>query len=246
MRRLLVLSDLHLEFHADTGREFVKHLPQVECDAVCLCGDIASGRGLALALRFFCERFERVLFTTGNHEFYGSNLYSVRHVLHETIAKHSNLTWLEREVFTFPSGQRVLGTSLWYPPTVYARRYENDWSDFGHIEGLKKWVYDEAQRSNLWLRENLREGDVVMSHFLPSYRSVHLKYAQEISNCYFVHDVEALIEERRPAAWLHGHTHESMDYTLGSTRVVCNPYGYKTLNPSRLNPLFDPTKVLDI
>jgi hypothetical protein len=26
--------------------------------------------------------------------------------------------------------------------------------------------------------------------------------------------------------WMHGHTHEDFDYTIGTTRVVCNPRGY--------------------
>jgi hypothetical protein len=26
--------------------------------------------------------------------------------------------------------------------------------------------------------------------------------------------------------WTHGHTHETFDYVVGETRVVCNPRGY--------------------
>jgi len=26
--------------------------------------------------------------------------------------------------------------------------------------------------------------------------------------------------------WIHGHTHESFDYMVGDTRIVCNPRGY--------------------
>jgi hypothetical protein len=32
--------------------------------------------------------------------------------------------------------------------------------------------------------------------------------------------------EKRPRLWVHGHTHTTCDYELGSTRVACNPYGY--------------------
>ena len=33
------------------------------------------------------------------------------------------------------------------------------------------------------------------------------------------------ILEHQPHLWIHGHTHESFDYELGNTRMVCNPRG---------------------
>jgi len=43
-----------------------------------------------------------------------------------------------------------------------------------------------------------------------------------------VHPLDELVEERRPAVWVHGHTHLGGDYEIGETRVVCNPFGYET------------------
>jgi hypothetical protein len=42
--------------------------------------------------------------------------------------------------------------------------------------------------------------------------------------------------------WIHGHTHESVDYFVNSTRVVCNPRGYA---PMELNESFDPVLTVD-
>jgi hypothetical protein len=39
--------------------------------------------------------------------------------------------------------------------------------------------------------------------------------------------------------WTHGHTHDQFDYMIGSTRVVCNPRGYKGYEESA--EYFDPT-----
>ena len=44
-----------------------------------------------------------------------------------------------------------------------------------------------------------------------------------------------LIEERKPALWVHGHTHTSFNYTIGPTRVVCNPLGYQTAGELNVN-----------
>ena len=35
------------------------------------------------------------------------------------------------------------------------------------------------------------------------------------------------IIDHSPDLWVHGHTHNSLDYALGRTRVVVNPCGYK-------------------
>jgi Icc-related predicted phosphoesterase len=45
------------------------------------------------------------------------------------------------------------------------------------------------------------------------------------------------------ALWIHGHTHESMDYTLAGTRVVCNPRGYL---PDEPNPGFEAGFVVEL
>ena len=31
---------------------------------------------------------------------------------------------------------------------------------------------------------------------------------------------------RQPKLWIHGHSHDRCDYSLGKTRVVANPMGY--------------------
>jgi hypothetical protein len=45
-------------------------------------------------------------------------------------------------------------------------------------------------------------------------------------NPFFVCDLERLIRERRPKLWIHGHTPSSLNYRIGATNVVCNPFGY--------------------
>ena len=45
--------------------------------------------------------------------------------------------------------------------------------------------------------------------------------------------------------WIHGHTHDSFDYRLNGTRVVCNPRGYAK-DGANENPLFDAGFVIEI
>ena len=49
-------------------------------------------------------------------------------------------------------------------------------------------------------------------------------------NASFITDLSATIAEHQPALWIHGHVHDSHDYTVGETRIVCNPHGYSRGN----------------
>ncbi|WP_215884515.1 hypothetical protein [Acidithiobacillus sulfurivorans] len=37
---------------------------------------------------------------------------------------------------------------------------------------------------------------------------------------------EHRIQRWQPAIWIHGHVHDRMNYRIGKTRVLCNPWGY--------------------
>ena len=82
---------------------------------------------------------------------------------------------------------------------------------------------------------------IVATHYLPHRHSIHPKYEGDRFNPAFVSDLAHLV--RLPVAlWIHGHTHESLDYVVNGTRVVCNPRGYLPMEP---NPAFDPGLTVD-
>jgi len=234
--RLQVLSDLHFEYHADAGQSFVESLDPTGVDVLVLAGDIAAGAGIPHALALFCERYgdADVVYVHGNHEYYGADRAWVKQWTREAALSHRNLTWLDCSVAEV-RGQRFIGGPLWFRHSVEIDRQKPEMRDFLHIPELESWVYDESRRMRELLQEELREGDVVVSHHLPSERCVAPRYAEHPMNVIFVCDVEALIIERRPRLWLHGHTHESLNTRVGDTRVVCNPFGYVT---RELNPQF--------
>mgnify|MGYP001222896775 CR=1 FL=1 len=58
-------------------------------------------------------------------------------------------------------------------------------------------------------------------------------------------DAEWLIGSDRAQLWIHGHTHDSFDYPVNGTRVLCNPRGYAKDGVSE-NPFFDPDLVVEV
>jgi hypothetical protein len=84
---------------------------------------------------------------------------------------------------------------------------------------------------------------VVITHHAPTPRSVHPRFADSPVSAAFVSDCTALMG--RAALWIHGHTHDSFDYVVDGTRVICNPRGYCPKGVKE-NPDFDPEFCLDI
>ena len=100
------------------------------------------------------------------------------------------------------------------------------------------------RRSRKWLETELpRPFDgptVVVTHHAPHPRSIAERFKASPVNGAFVSDLTSLLENG-PTLWVHGHTHDSFDYRVGRTRVVCNPKGYETENPR-----FDPSLVVEV
>jgi hypothetical protein len=74
---------------------------------------------------------------------------------------------------------------------------------------------------------------VVVTHFAPSRLSIHPRFAGSPLNACFTSDLAAHIGRWQPRLWLHGHTHDSFDYRIGATRVVCNRAAMRRTASSR-------------
>jgi predicted phosphodiesterase len=234
--KIRLYSDVHTEFHADGGRSFVESLDPDGADLVVLAGDVSDATGVRAALVAFAERFRGtpVCYVTGNHEFYLGDRNTTWNEVHRAVGEAPNLHWLNGDVFE-THGRRVLGTTLWFYKSAMNGPHEA-MNDFRMIGDFRSWVFEENRRSVEFLRRELREGDVVVTHYLPSEACVSPRFRGSALNPFFVCDVTDLILERKPALWLFGHTHDSVDVRVGATRLVCNPFGYARRDQ---NPRFD-------
>lgn len=230
--RLQVMSDVHFEFHEDDGAGFVQGLLPHGVDVLVVAGDLCGGHQLQDALPALAARYPQVVYVSGNHELYGFRLDALRQLRERLVAEVPNLSWLDGSAATI-DGVRFVGATLWFPDQRGNRLYSRFLNDFRHIPDFPSWVYRENAAAVAFLQAEVRPGDVVVSHHLPSARSVPPRWQGDPLNRFFLTDLGQLIEERRPALWIHGHTHETASYRVGPTRVVCNPYGYE---PDDLNP----------
>ncbi len=223
------MSDLHFEHERDYGAELLASLDPAGADALVLAGDILSlalpERALA-AFTAFARLYRDVIYVPGNHELYKTSPAAAAALLDELQSRVAGLHVLEPGRVLELHGRRFLGGTLWFGRHPKDGLYRVALNDFRLIEGFTPWVWEENRRAVDFLRKELREGDVVVTHHLPSERSTPPLFAGTPLSMFFVSDQEALIAERRPAAWLHGHTHRPCHYQLGPTQVRANPRGY--------------------
>lgn len=238
--KISMMSDIHTEFMGDCGRKFVGSLDENACDVLVLAGDISAGPDLPETLRNFVLKFEKIVYVCGNHEHYRMKREDLKSILVDTqyfaMMRNREFHWLENG-FCEIDGQRFVGATMWFPNDIGNIKFESNLSDFLVIPDFKRWVYDTNALSCRFLKENIQENDVVITHHAPSNKSIDPKYQGSDLNRFYVTDVEHIALENRPKLWIHGHMHDSKDYLLGDCRVVCNPHGYFGTND--INPNFN-------
>ena len=252
--KLHILSDLHLSFS-----DMVQ--PQADADVVILAGDVARPRE-ALA---WARRFDKpVLYVAGNHEFYGASLDGVSADL-ERLSAGSCVHVLDNAEIVI-GGVRFLGSTLWSDFDLFGKgekrlaamaegqRLIRDFSRIRFAEAGERMFSpdDSAQlfkRNADWLKTRLaapHDGPtVVITHHAPSPGSIHPRFAQSLLNACFVSDAEYLLDGSRVGLWIHGHTHDTFDYRVNGTRVVCNPRGYAKGDVNE-NAHFEPALTIEV
>ena len=252
--KLNILSDLHLGV---AGME----RPVNDADVVVLAGDISRPR---LAIDWALALEKPVLYVPGNHEFYGGSIDGTLAELRR-LAGGTQVQVLDDDEVVV-DGVRFLGTTLWSdfelfadPPQRAAARGEavrlvRDFSRIRRCESAPDAFTPQAsadlfRRHSAWLAGRLKQPHagptVVITHHAPSRQSIHPRFAGSLLNACFVSDAEYLMGADRVGLWIHGHTHDSFDYRVDGTRVVCNPRGYSRDGVNE-NPAFDPGFIVEV
>jgi predicted phosphodiesterase len=203
-----------------------------------------------------------VVLVPGNHEFYHQDVdaqaLAARHVI--DIVGGIHLLDCGEAVI---AGVRFLGATLWTDYALYgdaadamdvAARGLNDHRlisrqgrRFSPADALDRHVSEK-----IWIAGALaRKHDgptVVVTHHCVSKRSVHPKWKFNPLNAAFASHLDEFVEMSGAALWVHGHTHDSHDYQIGRTRVICNPKGYGPSVFGRVpeNAAFDERLVVEV
>lgn len=250
--KIRVLSDLHNEFS-------IFEPPKVEADVVVLAGDIWKGAG---GIGWAREQFEdqEIVYVPGNHEYYGRDIKETQ-ALMRIAAEQCGVRLLDDGEAVI-DGVRFLGSTLWTDFLLFGQEAkihamaagQQSLTDFRVIHSGRLGHFTPAasielhEQSMAWLKDQLdapfKGKTVVVTHHLPSQRSVAERFKDDLLSACFASDLDYLFGKM--ALWIHGHTHDSFDYTSKGTRVICNPRGYVITRRPVENADFDPALIVEI
>ena len=232
--------------------------PQTDSDVVILAGDIHVGKkGIDWAKVNFPDK--PVIYVLGNHEYYsrafpkhindlkqlaeGTNIHILennRLVVDEVVFLGCTL-WTDFKLFGEP---RIAGYQATQTMNDYRRirvspqyrRLRSLDTAIIHVKSLR-WLCEEVEK----VRAHESKA-VIITHHAPSQKSVPDFRRDSILSAAYASHLDGFVEESRITLWIHGHIHTQQDYTIGSTRVVCNPRGY----PDERNENFIPNFVIEV
>ena len=246
------------------GNDWNLRLPDPDAyDVVVLAGDIHSHTH---AIHWAAKTFSKpVILISGNHEFYNGHLHGLSVEMRKCAQEYPHVHLLDNDSVVI-GGVRFVGAVLWTDFMLHgdelsvihacmadAKRYMTDFSSIRF--GSTGWFLpgDSVKLfrvSAMYLRETLAapvDGPtVVVTHHLPSKRSVATRFENDLMSAAFASNLDDLVAQAD--VWIHGHTHDSFDYEIGKCRVVCNPRGYPTnrIRDTYENAMFDSAKIIEI
>lgn len=238
-------SDIHIEHGV---RPHI--VPSEHVDVLILAGDIGKGvSAIEYAHNAFSELATHIIMVAGNHEFWGGTHSKVITAMREYAKQYPHIHFLENDTVEI-DGIFFIGCTAWtnhsYGGNTPLNRYAADekWSDYAEIKWTDYGKHYRSMTTNDTVRMNAdahlyifnqlhklgRENCVVITHMAPTERSISEKYIENNWNHCYVNTWGNNIAYHGPRLWFHGHVHDSFDYMVGSTRVICNPIGYHMVN----------------
>ena len=162
----------------------------------------------------------------------------------ENLQRFINIHVLEKEAITIKDVTFVCGT-LWTdmnkndPNTKWhLQRRMNDFrivensNDTNTTRLLPDHAYEDHNQMVEFIKKTVTgpfQKYVVIGHHAPSKQSVKPRYEGDyLTKGGYSSDLEQImVNHPQIKVWAHGHCHDVFSYYIGSTRIECNPRGYK-------------------
>lgn len=268
--RLWILSDLHLEL--THGWDLPSAADRPDFDVLVVAGDLVPKmeRGVAWLAERVTDR--PVVYIAGNHEFYGVDVDrtvekaklaaagTAIHVIQNETVRIGDVTfagatlWTDFELM----GDRLLAMRVANERMNDFRRIRVSY----YVDRFRPYhALERHQKSRAFLEAELRRERpgpmVIVTHHGAHRAQQDPTLPPDILDAAYRSDLTHLMVPGpddgrgplRPAeVWVFGHTHESFDGLIGTTRVVSNGKGYGPLQPGESwdNPDFNPHFVIEI
>jgi hypothetical protein len=195
----------------------------------------------------------------GNHEYYG-------HVLSEEL-KAARKRALELGVFLLENDTayfgrlRVVGATMWTDYELFGERLREPAmrAAYDTMRDHKRirWQREPWQRfrpqearclhleSRTYLEAELSKPHdgptLVMTHHAGTIEAIAPAFQRSLVSAAYASELLPIVDRHQPDFFLSGHTHVSMNFQRGGTRLISNPCGY-----ADENRYFDPLYTIEI
>ena len=253
--RIQYASDLHLEF-ADNWRVLKQEEPMnVRGDILVLAGDIGYlGDDNYQTHPFWdwvSENYQQVIVVLGNHEFY--KFYDLSSMHDGLIGEiRPNIHYYYNVVVHIQDIDIIVST-LWANITLEdAYITEHSVTDFRRIlYGEDVLTFADFNREHKRCLEFIKQSvadstakhKIVVTHHVPSFQLMSPEFQGSRINGAFTVELADYIATSGIDYWIYGHSHRNIDKTIGTTRCICNQFGYAFHNE---HLTFDGNKYIEI
>ena len=256
-----VISDLHV----DINRSLVADMKFDKNAFYLIAGDISGDR--IKTMNFLQSKDIQGVFVEGNHLGYNevtggmldskekSNLF-----LAERFPLDNKMRFLENN-YVVINDIVIVGCTLYTDFTLFhnqplhaeiARTSMNDFRYVKTIDNNGKLRTVNPNDYINWFNNSINyikdicekfknSKIVVVTHFVPSIKGIENMYKHDLVTPAYATSLDQFILDRpNIKLWVNGHTHHQCEYSIGDTKVICNPFGYMNEN------LIDMNKVLGV
>jgi len=242
------ISDLHLEFKNETIEDYFDI--GKDTDVIVIAGDISVANYNANVLRKLSNAVSPtpVIYITGNHDFYHGDKNTVIKDLMNVAKEVKNFIFLNNTVHIIDDVV-FIGSTGWQDDSSYTYKNFYMMNDFHLIKNHQNDVNAYGRKGKKFIYDSLKEWTgikktVVITHVIPCIEAINfgtyeVEHKKDYIKAYY-NNWNDIIDEFSPDYWICGHCHDSIDVTVGKTRVLRNALGYKYTDRENIN--FDKTK----
>ena len=252
MAKIIPISDIHAEFLHWRSPERRK-IPACNGEILICAGDIETKGNGPYFLRYAYPN-HRIVYTPGNHEYYGSSIESMDDLLRKECEKY-DIHFLQCDSITI-EGIQISGCTLWTNFELFgaktvdrsrieAERYMRDYLAI-YYENKEEGSVNTDHTIQIhnkhlaWLKQ--QQSDIIVTHHPPSFQGIQDCYKDSLLSAAFASNLDHVVQQSGAKYWFCGHSHVAKRFKIGQTEVVINSMGY----PGEKIEGFDPALVLEI
>ena len=226
------ISDLHIERRFSS----IKFKKNQLGGNLFIAGDIGSPLEKSYwdFLKYTSNNFDKVYFTTGNHEYWNNKKYTIDNInnlIKDKVNNLSNTHFLNNEINTENENYNIIGSTLWSYPKYefynsmdYSMIYYNDDEKLNYKTMRKLHIESICNINNLLKIDD--KPIILLSHYLPSYDFTIKKKHFVPFYSLFASELDYMITEPIKV-WIFGHTHDKFVRDKNGVKCCVNAVGYK-------------------